>query len=181
MKRIISLLLVFSVLSLSMPLTAKKRRGANLIVQKTDGTQRRGELIAVKQNSLLLLDRYFGNDVTVNIADISTVRIERKSLAREGAFLGFFIGAGSGIIIGVKEGKKDKEEAGEKAFLLSWLFDFSFVVYGLLFGLGGLIIGGILGKLASTDTNIKFEGKTDVEIKAMLEKLRKKARIKNAQ
>ena len=50
MRKTISLFLMFSVLSLSVPLTAKERKGADLIVQKTGGQQVRGELIAVKEN-----------------------------------------------------------------------------------------------------------------------------------
>ena len=48
---------MFSILILSMPLKAKERKGADLIIQRTDGTQVRGELIAVKEKSLLLLER----------------------------------------------------------------------------------------------------------------------------
>ncbi len=69
MKKFISLFLVFSILTLSIPLTAKERKGADLIIQKIDGQQVRGEFIAVKENSLLLLDRDTGADVTVDIED----------------------------------------------------------------------------------------------------------------
>jgi hypothetical protein len=64
MKKFISLFLVVSILLLSMPLKAKERKGADLIIQKTDGTQVRSELIAVKENSLLLLERDSGAHVS---------------------------------------------------------------------------------------------------------------------
>ena len=64
MLQFISLLLVFSILALSGNLFAKEKRGADLIIQKKDGQHVRGELIAVKKNSLLLLDRESGADVT---------------------------------------------------------------------------------------------------------------------
>ena len=73
MKRFIALFLVFSVLALSVPLAAKERKGADLIIQRTDGTQVRGELIAVKASSLLLLDRDTGSDVSVDIGDIGVI------------------------------------------------------------------------------------------------------------
>lgn len=44
MKKYISLFLVASILLVSGNLFAKHRRGADLIIQKTDGTQVRGEL-----------------------------------------------------------------------------------------------------------------------------------------
>ena len=60
MKKSISLFLMFSILSLSVNMFAKERKGADLIIQKVDGQQVRGELIAVKQTSLLLLERESG-------------------------------------------------------------------------------------------------------------------------
>ena len=41
----------------------RKERGIDLKIQKTDGQQVRSELNAVKQNSLLLMERGSGADV----------------------------------------------------------------------------------------------------------------------
>ena len=73
MKRPVALLLMFSILAFSGNLYAEKK-GADLIIQKTDGTQVRGELIAVKKSSLLLLDRYSGSDVSIDITDIQGIQ-----------------------------------------------------------------------------------------------------------
>ncbi len=54
-KKFISLFLIFSLVMLPTSLYAKKR-GAKIVVTKLDGQQIKGELIAVKPNSLLLLD-----------------------------------------------------------------------------------------------------------------------------
>ena len=106
-KKFILLLLVFSLLALSGNLYAKKR-GATLIIQRRGDqvqtrykdtpweksviTGIRGELIAVKQNSLLLLDSESGVDVTIDIKEIKAVAIEKKSKALLGALLGIPIG-----------------------------------------------------------------------------------------
>jgi hypothetical protein len=177
MRKAVSWILVVSILSLSGEMFGAGRKGAELYIKKKDGHFERGELIAVRQSSLLLLDRYSGADVAVDIDDIRSIRIERKSLAREGAYIGLFIGAGSGAVIGAREAEKDKNEN----FLSAWFSEFQFAAYGLLLGLAGLIIGGILGQVVSADSTIQVEGKPDLEIKKILEKLRKKARIKNAQ
>ena len=66
MKKFVTLFLAFSILMLSVPLTAKERKGADLLIQKKDGAQVRGELIAMKENSLLLMERDSGADVTVD-------------------------------------------------------------------------------------------------------------------
>ena len=102
MRKAISLFLVFSILVLSAPLTAKERKGADLIIQKKDGTQVRGELIAVKENSLLLLDRESGADVTVDIGAIRVIKIKKKSKLLKGAGNGLLIGGGTGVHIPVQ-------------------------------------------------------------------------------
>jgi hypothetical protein len=47
MKKFISLFLVFSILLLSGNIFPKERKGAELIIQKLDGQQAKGELIAM--------------------------------------------------------------------------------------------------------------------------------------
>ncbi len=177
MRKTVSWILVVSILSLSGKMFGVGRKGAELYIKKKDGHYERGELIAVRQRSLLLLDSYSGTEVAVDIDDIRLIKIERKPLAQEGAYIGLFIGAATGVVIGAREAEKEKNED----FLFSWFSKFAFVAYGLALGLAGLIIGGISGKIVSADSIIQVEGKPDLEIKKILEKLSKKARIKNAQ
>ncbi|NIM59026.1 MAG: hypothetical protein GTO16_08810 [Candidatus Aminicenantes bacterium] len=77
-KKFIALFLVFSLMMLSVNLSAKERRGAKLIITKKEGYQIEGELITVKPNSLLLLS-ITGKDVSVDIADIEVIRIVKVS------------------------------------------------------------------------------------------------------
>ena len=44
-----------------------------------------------------------------------------------------------------------------------------------------LVIGGTVGTVVGIDKIIHIEGKSDSEIQEILEKLRKKARVRNAQ
>lgn len=174
MRKAASLILVFSILLLSGSTFAEGREGAELYIQKRDGHYERGELIAVKQSSLLLLDRYSGADLTVDFDDISTIWVKKKSQAISGLCGGMLIGA----VIGVMSYKKPEtiEEQVIHTFFL--VRPITFAVGGaLLFGLVGLAIGSSTG----TDTTIRIEGKSDSEIQEILEKLRKKARVKNAQ
>ena len=124
MKRFTALLLLFSILTLSIPLSAKKRKGADIIVQRLDGQQVRGELISVQQDSLLLLDRDSGADVSVELNKIKIIKIIQKS--RTGT--GFLVGGAIGALIGFV------------SYEPSW-FDF---------GEGGsAVMGGILGGFRS--------------------------------
>ncbi len=172
MKRFIALFLVFSILTLSMPLTANWKKGADLIIQKTDGQQVRGKLIAVKKTSLLLLERDSGADVTVDIDDIRIITIVKKSKFLKDTGFGFLIGTaiGSGVsIIYSLGGTKEQGSSG-------------FDAYGavFIFAIIGTAIGGIFSVVSGNKT-IRIEGKSDLEIQKILEKLRKKAMVSNSQ
>lgn len=175
MKKFISLFLVLSILLLSGNLFARERKGADLVIQKTDGTQIRGELIAVKENSLLLLERDSGADVTVDIHDIRVITIVGKSKAFGGAVRGLFIGACVGAIVGLVADKViDKED-------WVWGPEHSALLGGGIGGAAGAIGGGLIGASAGKNVTFQIEGKSDAEIKEILEKLRKKARVRSFQ
>ncbi len=175
MKKFISLFLVFSILLLSGNLYAK-RKGADLIVQEKDGTQVRGELIAVKQNSLLVSGYVSGPDISltgpggwdiwsVDIADISEITIVKKWKYGKGFLIGSAIGAGLGWTPALIPTVEEK---------------FAAMLYGAT--VGALIAGGlgvIISWFSSFDKTIQFTGKSDTEIQEILEKLRKKARAPN--
>ena len=92
-----------------MNLYAKERRGAKIKIYKTkpymEGTPWEippdisGELITVKQDSLLLLDAE-GKDVSVAISEIKVIVVMKKSRPLFGAGIGLLGGAGSGAIVG---------------------------------------------------------------------------------
>ncbi len=166
-KKFISLFLVFSLVMLSANLYAKERRGAKLIITKKDGQQIEGELITVKPNSLLLLDTE-GKDASVDIADIKVIRIMKKSKVWTGAGLGFLI-CGSGIAM---YNELFFKEDGER--YLKHIFT---ALLGLIGGGIGALLGGFIGASAGKDKTIQIEGRSDLEIRETLEKLRKKARI----
>ncbi len=53
------------------------------------------------------------------------------------------------------------------------------LLIGAIGGAAGLLIGGITGALVGKDKTIQIEGMTDPEIQEALDKLRKKARIRD--
>ena len=175
MKKFISLFLVYSVLNISCTTISPTRReigpkkkGAYLIIQKTDGIQVRGWLIAVKENSLLLMDRDSGADVSVNVKNISVItHVKRsKGLKVVGTSVASCLAVFMGTIIWADVfGPPELAEQGP-------------IGLGLIAGLIGFVAGQNLVKNTKT---YQVEGKPDSEIQEILEKLRKKARIKNAQ
>ena len=107
-KKIVSLLLVFSLVAFSGNLTAQQswvgrqeKKGAKLKVEKNDGQQVTGELIAVKEDSLLLLDSETISDLSVDIKDIKAITIVKKSLG----FQFMVYGALAGVLYGSSKKK----------------------------------------------------------------------------
>jgi hypothetical protein len=172
-KKFISLSLVFSLVMFSANLYAKEKRGAKLLITKKDGQQIKGELITVKPNALLLLDTE-GKDVSVDISNIKVIRIVKKSQVGKSALYGGLIGAGLGIMTGLISGDDPPGTwllpmtAGQKA-----------AIGGAAFGALGLLGGVLFGAAAGTDKTVQIEGMTDSQIKKALDKLRKKARIRD--
>jgi hypothetical protein len=164
-KKFISLFLIFSLMMLPTSLYAKKR-GAKLIVAKLDGQQIKGELITVKPNSLLLLDTE-GKDVSFGIADIKVIKIVKKSQVGNGLLYGLLIGG----VIGAKVGSWT-----EKDRILSGLAGLAGFLLGFI---SGALLGGIVGAIVGIDKTIQIEGMSESEINDVLEKLRKKARIRD--
>ena len=176
-KKLTSLLLVFSLLEISCATVSLptfemrfpgKKQGAKLIITNKDWQQIKGELIIVKPNSLLLLDTE-GKDVSIDIADIKVIKIGKKSKVWQGAGIGFLIGASGGALLGATtEGSFDDD--GRFSWILFW---------GIFFAAPSALIGGIIGAIAGIDKTILVEGMSDSEIQEALDKLRKKARIRD--
>jgi hypothetical protein len=178
MKRLIALFLVISFLGLNcakhelgegISLEPGQKPGAKLVVQKKDGQKVKGELITVKQNSLLLKESESGEDVTAGVDDIKMITIVKESKTLTGVGLGFLAGATVGAIIGYVV-----DEAIGKGDLI-WGPEHSALLGGAIGGLVGGISGGIIG--ANRSKTIQIEGKSSMEIKGILEDLRKKARV----
>jgi hypothetical protein len=147
----------------------QERRGATVRVSLKDGLQREGELIAVKPNSVLILDS-MGRDVSIDLADIGRLRVVRRSKAGQGAFLGLLggvaAGVGGGSIYAKAKGMCPDCEAPFARFGL-----------GLLGGVFGLAGGLIAGSAAGKDLDIQIDGLDESAMKPALQKLRKYARI----
>ena len=168
-KKFISLFLVFSLVTLSANLYAKERRGAKLIITKKDGQLIEGELITVKPTSILLLNTE-GKDVSASVEEILIIRVVKKSKFLLGASIGGFIGGVVGALLFLAS-----EEESDVAFM-------PFAVYSpqaILGGVYGAILGGTISAVAVKDKTIQIEGMTDTQIQETLEKLRKKARVRD--
>lgn len=148
--------LAVSLLIMPAGLSAKERRGAAVVVTRLDGSEARGELVAVKPDSLLLLGE--GTDLAVGLADIKTVRIVRMSRAKPLALAGFL----SGAAVGAYLVSRDEEDRNTKTTLLAA------GGFGGVLGLLGFGIGLGLG----ADAVLPFAGEPDEVVGRYLDRLK---------
>ena len=169
LRRLVVSALIVSLIGVPQVLLAQEKRGANLIVSTKAGPSVAGELIAVRQDSLVLLSPA-GKDESVAVGDISTVIIVKKSKAGTGFMIGLLVGGIAGGVLGSKlnEGDPDYETKGAVAGV---------ILFGALAGLIGLGIGAAVGG----DDTIDFMGMNEAEAKLELNRLRGMARMRSAQ
>jgi hypothetical protein len=172
---LVSMTVLAASLTLLCPdLSAKEKRGSRLEVTCRDGRRasRRiiGELIAVRADSLLLVQEYSEFDLSIDVADIIRVKVIRKSKAAKWGTYGAVIGFCGGVLRGYR--LRDPLESDEMWQLAS-------VYYGAIYAAGGLVAGALAGRLASDGDTFEFEGRSDTEIKVMLSRLRTLARVRD--
>jgi len=164
---LIAVVLIAGLLGLPAGLSAKQRRGADLVVTRLDGSQVSGELIAVRSDSLLLLSG--GTDLTVPRAEIDSLRIVRRSKSGTLSLIGGvagFVGMG-GVVLAIA----DEEVVGSKAGAA--------VLFGLLAGAAGAAAGAIVGSAAGVDSTVAIVGRQEESVQADWNRLRSRAREKH--
>jgi len=148
-----------------------KRKGAQVQIMKSESEVIEGELLRVKDNSLLVMTTGSDTGVTVDMNEIILIRIKKKRTFGKGAGSGLLVGVGIGIVAGLA-GKYDGEgilvkNKGQGAF-----------VGGLTLGVLGLAVGGIAGSVGGEYyKKIQVEGKSPYKIKKIMLKLKEMARF----
>jgi len=169
MRKIHALLGVLLLAAISTTLVAKERAGAEVILAKKDGLVVKGELVAIKNDSVLLVDASGGGDSSIVISDIRSIKIVKGSKAGLGIAIGALVGGAAGALIGHEIGKPN-----------GGLIDVSaaITVGGAA---GGVFAGGLAGYLIGHHTKkgeiLQFEGESPERIEAILGKLRSLARV----
>jgi hypothetical protein len=158
--------LALSALFLALPggLPAKERRGAVIIVTRLDGSGVKGELIAVRPDSLLLLSE--GKDVSIGRTDIQTVVIIRKSRAGLLAAVGGAAGAAVGVVLGLNwnfEAITDSRAGGA-------------VFGGAAIGAGGALLGYLAGQLTGGDPSFTVAGRQEADVARSWARLKAQSR-----
>lgn len=167
-RKVIAALAVL-LLIVSIPARAGRRGGKVVVETGLSHVPIKGELIAVKSDSLLILDD-LGADTSVQLAYVRSVRVVRSSKGGIGAMLGLVVGAAGGYFGGysaaVASGACPDCEAPLSGYGL-----------GILGGLVGLGAGAVIGSAAGRDIEIPLGGLSKPEMTVQLKKLRRYARI----
>ena len=126
-------------------------------------------VLILKQNSLLMFaSKRKDVSVDIKVKDIEKIVIVKKSTLWIGLWTGGLIGGYAGGSIGSKVPTEDPY--GPIAY---WYL-------GALIGSAiGVLIGVLIAKAVAPFEVILIEGMTDSEIQETLDKLRKKARVRN--
>jgi len=156
---------ILAILMLVLPgtLSAANWRGIDIIVTTNDGRQFRGELIAVKSDSLVLLDAD-RKDLSVLVAEIKNIRIRRRSKAFQGLLYGFLAGAVGGAIWGGTSADEEWGVAGG-AFL-----------GGLYIAPPASLLGLVAGMGAGLDDETDLAGLPERELDRIMAKLSRQSR-----
>jgi hypothetical protein len=152
------------------PAQAGRRSGAKVVVDTGLGyTTVKGELIAVRPDSLLLLDGS-GADRSIDVAHVRSVRVVKTSKAGIGGILGLLAGASGGYLVGYSAAVASGACPDCEAPLTGFAGGF----FGCFIGLG---LGAALGSAAGRDVVIPLGGLSRAELTTQLKKLRKYARV----
>ena len=140
------------------------------MIEKKDGQIIKGELLAVKENRLIIMDSASLSGITLYIDELRVIRVVRKSKFFQGLGCGLLTGGTGGALLGFLSGDDPpgwfSMTAGQKA-----LFG------GLAFGILGAPIGGIWGAIKGIDESIVLEGRLDEEMILILKKMNSKSRF----
>jgi hypothetical protein len=159
-------LTLISVSLAQIPLAAAAREGAQVIVDLKSGERFSGELIAVRPDSILVLDRS-GLDRTCELGALTRLITKpgrRKAVGA--ALMGGLAGAVGGAAIGVAQAKGDSGMAA---------------VGALVFAPLGGVIGAFTASLIAggRERTYVFAGMTDQQREAAMVKLKAVARVQS--
>ena len=153
-------------------LQAKKEKpGALVLVTKTDGSRIEGELLMVKETSILLAIHSGVTGEEINVNDIEKVKIKKRSKFLSGLGIGLISGAIIGGLMGYAEGD---DTSGWLQWSASTKATLGAIGLGFLGGIGGGVTGVILG----IDELVNLKTKSPDKVEELLKKLKKYARVK---
>jgi hypothetical protein len=172
---VVALIAVFGLALAAPALEAKEREGAQVIITKTDSSTVQGELLAVMDDKLILMDNSAAG-VTIGLTDVRDVKVIKKGRFWKGAGIGLVAGAAIGALVGAAAYEPPHLENG-------WfpvpMFYFSRGELALGGGVLGGVLGGVIGGVITATTHgqkIKINAQSPESLAKTIAELRKLAK-----
>jgi hypothetical protein len=165
-----AVILTLGMVMAGIPLAARERTGATVEVSLIDGRMVKGELLAVKEDALLVYDQDAGSGERLDLQQVNQVMVLKKSKFGQGLLIG--LGVALGIAIYNSCTGKTRGEHEEQGGVV-----ITFLMMSPLTGL----CGGILGSVADIDKKISLDGVSTQIRQKNLEKLKRYARERDVQ
>lgn len=136
--------------------------GSLLVIQTKDGKTVRGELLMVKEDSLILMDSLNPTGLTLKIENIQKLVLKKKWGFSQGAGLGGMIGLTGGFVLHMLSGIEDDERPSFK---------------GVRYGVLSMLVGGVIGQLGGFNESIDLDNQNPEKKIKILKKLNSKSRF----
>ncbi len=163
-------LVIFSLI-IPLDLSAKKpKKGADLIILKEDGQVIEGELLYVRDRSLLLITSGTNTEATVEFSDVQEMRMKRKRNFWKGFLKTGWKGLAGGTLLGLCCCSHEPEGLRYKGCV---------ILGGIMVGLYSALGGGFASVLRSKYKSVPVISKSSAEIEDLLNQLREMARFKD--
>lgn len=151
-----------------LPLPAFRwQKGSTVEVAMTDGRFVSGELLAVKGNELIIHDKSSDRGFTVDINQVSEIRIKKKSRVLTGMAIGLITGLGIGF--GIAKNAGGGHSGGDR-YVAMMSFSSPFLA---------ATIGGMIGASQSKPKKISVKEQPPIQVEWSLRYLEKHARWRN--
>jgi len=155
-----------------------KRRGVTVTLY-CGAEVAKGELIGIRADAIVVLTEE--TEAAVPLAEIDKIRVSR-GLSKTGGTIGMLVGAAAGFVIGdsyepkAPTGGTLGEQLGQSVGEAVKSLFRPFIGITLGSAAGGLL-GATVGTAATKDKIILVKGRSEAEVGADLDELRKKARV----
>jgi len=155
--------LVIFMTSTGMPLPARERRGSTVVVTMTDGSRVSGELLAVRDDVLLVYDHDARLGKSLDLLQVIQVMVHRRSKFLDGITIGIC----AGLAVSIHNlNKIDRESLVPPVEIVRSFLPLPVVAFG----------GGLLGALFSIPKKISLSGASTRNARHKIEGLTRFAR-----
>ena len=143
-----------------LPVAARERQGATVVVSLIDGGRVKGELLAVKDDVLVVFDHGAGLGWSLDLRQVGEVKVLRKSR--------FFDGAGIGLCVGLALSIRNLSRicSDDRITITNFALPLPVMFY----------LGGLLGALDGISERIPLNGEFLEKNQLNLEHLKRHAR-----